>query len=450
MLVALMLGAIGLCGAALWWWRQALGEAERRRRAALLRGSVCLRPDHEHWSRTTGQGQIVLFVGGSYAARRLPAILRACLGTGTEGHIGPILLVELDGDVRQQCLAAIPAVFRERVIEVDSSLLPAGLLGDTIGDVLAARHLWENGLAAATRTWFSRIDREARPALLLSLLSPGGHAALSLPVLHSFSRRFPRVPIYLTTILDNKRVVRQRLPDLFAYLRRSGTIRGTLLLDNMRDSLRGDAGISALFGGMAAASWSAARPTELWNALAYLFPREQPGSLATLGVVAESLPVHYLAPRYGHPERYYTRADLVEEKICRAVQSLVEEPALQSAPLPAAGPERLRIVYILVPLRPEPDLRELAVRVDQALAPWRASREGDLLIYLASTGAPLTPEAREVPLIAILLQPLADDEAALQALARDCVFDPRFVSADPTRSMAKHRLAGNGDQKEAA
>jgi hypothetical protein len=408
-------------------------ERERRRRTALLADCSLLRPRWEDWSRSSGCGQIIIAAVGSYAARRLPAILETFVARGPVDHIGPILLLEFDRDVRQQCLQAIPSIFRSRVIEIDSSLLPAGMLGDTIADALRARPLWENELAGAARAWFSHIDREARPAMLLALLSPGGHAALGLPVLHSFARRFPRVPIYTTTILDGKRVVRQRFPEVRAYLSRAGLIRGTILLDNSRASERNDLGISVLFGGMAAAAWVAARPTELWNALAYVFPRERNGSLATISVVAETLPVYYL-PAYGSlPEVYYTRSDLIEEKICRAVQNLVEQPALQSVPLTADGPGRARIIYVLAPLRPDPDLRELAQRIERALDPWRVQHDVDLLVYVASTGVPLHPAATEAPLVAVLLQPLADDGTGVDALALGGRIDTCFVTVDPSQ-----------------
>jgi hypothetical protein len=436
---------LGALSAALgWWYRRADLERERRRRAGLLATSSVLRPASEDWSRAAGCGQIIIAAVGSYAARRLASILRTFEATGTSEHVGPILLAELDRDVRQQCMALVPPAFRSRIVEVDSSLLPAGMLGDTVAEALAARHLWENELSASARHWFSRIDREARPALLLALLSPGGHAALGIPVLHGFSRRFPRAPIYLTTLLDSKPVVRRRFPAVRAYLSRGGLVRGTILLDNSRESVRNDLGISVLFGGMAAASWVASRPTELWNALAYLFPREQPGSLATTSVVAETLPVWQLPAFRSLPAVAYTRTDVLEEKICRAVQNLVKQPELQSVPLAADRSGRARLAYVLVPIRPEPDLRALATRVERALEPWRAEHAPDLLISIASTSVALTPDAVEAPLVAVLLQPLADDDDGLDALARGAAVAPHFVAADPTRMPAQ--LAASAQQ----
>lgn len=448
--MAIFLLLIGVVLVALVWWQRRMElEREHRRRAAILAASSVLRTTGEHWSRAAGCGQIVLLAIGSYAARRLPAILRTFADTNTADHVGPILLAELDRDVRQQCLALVPAQFRDRIIEVDSSLLPAGMLGDTLADALAARHLWENELSSATRLWFNRIDREARPALLLALLSPGGHAALGIPVLHGFARRFPRAPIYLTTLLDGKQVVRQRFPAVRAYLGQGGLLRGTILLDNSRDSMRNDLGISVLFGGMAAASWVAARPTELWNALAYLFPREQPGGVATVSVVAETLPVYHLPAFRSLPAVAYTRTDVLEEKICRAVQNLVEQPEMQSVPLPADSLGRVRLAYVLVPLRPEPDLRTLAARVERALEPWRSQHAPDLLISIASTGVVLAPGATEAALVAVLLQPLANDGAALDALARGGSVDPRFLVADPSRMAPAPPQLPQADLKEA-
>lgn len=440
MLIVLMCVA-ALLTASAWWYRRMTLARERRRRAALLAATCVLRPAWEHWSRAAGCGQIVIVAVGSYAARRLAAILKTFVATGTADHVGPILLVELDRDVRQQCLALIPAVFRPRVVEVDSSLLPAGMLGDTIGDALAVRHLWENEVSAGARHWFGRIDREARPALLLALLSPGGHAGLGIPILHGFNRRFPRAPIYVTTLLDSKPVVRRRFPMVRAYLNRSGLVRGMILLDNTRESSRNDLGIAVLFGGMAAASWVASRPTELWNALAYLFPRECAGSLATISVVAETLPVYHLPAFRGLPAMAYTRTDIVEEKIGRAVQTLIMQPELQSVPLESDQSGRARIIYVLAPICPDPDLQTLAARVERALEPWRAEHAADLLIYIASTGIALTPDTTEAPLVAVLLQPLTDDGTAIDALAAGATVDQRYIAIDPSRQPLHLTLA---------
>jgi hypothetical protein len=115
------------------------------------------------------------------------------------------------------------------------------------------------------------------------------------------------------------------------------------------------------------------------------------------------------------------------------VQTLIEQPELQSVPLPADQSGRARMIYVLVPIRPEPDLRALAARVERALEPWRAQYAPDLLVSIASTGVDIAPEATEAPLVAVLLQPLADDDDALDALARGAAVDSRYIAVDPSR-----------------
>jgi len=389
---------------------------ERKRRVNLLKGSRELRPLGDVWKRAEGRGQIPIAVVGTYGAHLLPSILKAFERTGTTDHVGTILLIELDDDVRQSCLDNIPTVFRNRVIEVDCPLLPSGLLNNPIEQVLRDRAYWETNVLRGTRDWLARMQRETRPSTLICLLSPGGHAALGRPALDAFHSRYPLIPIYALTILDDKRQVRHEFANLRAHYDHNDLIRGWIITDNWRDSLRADLGMAALIGGMTGGSWVGERQPQLWNGLPPIFPGNQPkGGFATISVWAETLPVYYL-PAFGKvlSEVYYTTSDLVREKIIRATQELVENPDLQAVSLPP-DVEHQRYIHAITPVIPT-DLKETSEWVKDGLKPYLKDKP-NLGLSFVSMSAPLAPSTTEVPIIVVLVQRLAGDSSVIDHFA---------------------------------
>ena len=304
-----------------------------------------------------------------------------------------------------------------------------GRLGDPPSDAEADQEQWAPDVNARAREWIARIQRETNPVVLIVLVSPGGMAPIGRPVLDLFHEHYPRIPIYAVTILDHKSVVRRRWPQLRVIYNHDQLIRGTILMDNRRFSERSDLGIAFLFAAMVGATWVDKLPLHLWNGLGYVFPKETPGGYATLSVWAETLPVYHL-PAHGQelPERYFTRANLVEEKARRGIKTLVEHPELQAIPLEPAESGSTRICYVIAPIVPEPDFKTVASRVDESLATWHAKTDQDLLIQYASISAPLSPESQEIPIVVVLLQPLADRGKQIDDLALGThQVDPKFL-----------------------
>ena len=406
---------------------------ERARREELLTGSSTLRPLADLWLRAMGTGQISILSVGTYGSRQLPFLLLTFLRAGASGHIGIIYLLELDDEERRICLDNIPPIFRDRVVDV-STHERGGRLGAPPSDAEADQEQWAPDVNDRAREWIARIQRETNPVVLLVLVSPGGMAALGRPPLDLFHERYPRIPIYAVTILDHKTVVRQRFPQIRVIYNQDQLICGTIVLDNRRFSQRSDLGIAFLFAAMVCATWVDQLPLHLWNGLGYVFPKETPGGYATLSVWAETLPVYHL-PAQGSdlPEVYFTRGNLVEEKARRGIKTLMEHPELQAIPLEPAEAGSTRICYVIAPVVPEPDFKVLANRIDESLAKWHAKTDQDLLIQYASIGAPLTPESQEIPIVVVLLQPLADRGEQIDGLALgthpvDAKFLPRPVA----------------------
>jgi hypothetical protein len=303
--------------------------------------------------------------------------------------------------------------------------------------------LWQRSVMDQAREWLNRMQHETKPVLLLTLLSSGAMAPMGQPVVEAFHERYPVLPIYLTTILDHKTVVRQRFPDIRRLYHQNGLVRGTIVTDNRRFSERADLGIAVLFAAMVGATWVGQLPLQLWNGAAYVFPKELAGRFGTISVWAEMLPVYHLPAWEGAlPEVFHTTSDLVEEKAIRGVKAVVEHPELQSVPLEPAGPGATRLCYVTAPIVPDPDFKAIAQRVDASLAGWRARTDPDLLIQYASTAAPLSPATRETPLVVVLFQPLKDSGEALDALARGThLVDPKFLPTPAAPPAAQGALS---------
>lgn len=408
-------------------YKKDLGQ-ELAQRKALLGGAYILRPEGELWRRSQGCGQIALLCVGTYAARQLPFILRQFERAGAGDHVGVIYLLELDEDERQMCFANLPPSFRPRVVLPSCPLASGGMLGDRVEDAEEGRELWEHDVMEGAQRWMSRLQAETRPVLLLCLLSPGGMAAVGQPVLEAFHQRYPRLPVYVTTILDHKTVVRQRFPEIRQLYCQDGLVRGNILMDNRRSSQRSDLGIAMLFAAMVGATWIGQLPLELWNGAAYVFPKEKVGGFATISVWAEMLPVyHHPAWEKALPEVFYTKAELVEEKAMRGIRAVVERPELQSIPLEPAEPGSTRLCYVIAPIVPEPDFKAGAQRIGDSLEGWRVKTDQDLLIHYASIAAPINPSTPETPIVVVLLQAIKDSGERIDELARGAEVDSKFL-----------------------
>ncbi|GEM_PF-3687607 len=423
-------------------------EMRRRReqaqaiRAQQLAGGARLRQDDDTWRRSRGRGQIAVLAIGGYASSQLPFVLREFHRAGASDHVGIIYLLDLDEDAREQALAGIPQNFRSRIVEGRCPLIPGGGVGDPIPDVLARDHLWRHDVMEGGREWLRRIQAETEPVLLLTLLSSGGMAAMGQPVQQAFHQRYPELPIYVTTLLDQKTIVRKRFPAVRQLYTADSAVRGTVLMDDRRYSKQSDLGIAMLFAAMVGATWMGEHPLALWNGLAYVFPKEQSGGFATISVWAEMLPVYHL-PEQGKdlPAVHYTKAVLLEEKAIRGIRTLIEHPELQSLPLEPAELGRTRVVCTIAPIVPSPDFQVSARRIKESLELWRVATDQDLSLQFASIGAPLQG-ATETPIVVVLLQPVAADGETVDALADGThIVDAKFLPApsapSPVRSIGR-------------
>jgi hypothetical protein len=425
--------------------------AEEAHRAQLLKGGCILRPTTDVWRRADGKGQIVIAGAGGYFSRQLPYILEAYARAGAADFVGPILYIDLDDSEQRIALESIPAEFASRVVVVQCPLLSVGLNGCTVQEALGMKHLWWHDVDQGVDQWLGLMQREFQPAVLLSFFSSAGTAALLYPALKKYRARYPHAPVYSTTILDHKTVVRQRFPTVRELYGHDDLVRGTIIADNTRHPQQSDIAIASLFAAMTNASWLNAMPLQMWNGMSYVFPKELPIRYATVAAWGEMIPLHHIPSWHAVlPEVYYTKGALVEEKLLRGIKYVVEHPELQAVPLEAAKRGHSRLLYVIAPIIPEPHFRSIAQRVDANLAEWKAQTDGDLLINYASLGTRMHPQLAEVPIIIVLLQPLETDGAELDDLAQGRhLIDAKFLPQPSIPPLQQLRLTTtDGGQHE--
>jgi hypothetical protein len=282
-----------------------------------------------------------------------------------------------------------------------------------------------------------------QPAVLLAFISSGGMAGLLYPALEQYKERYVQSPIYCTTILDHKEVVRQRFPAVRQLYCTDGLCRGIIITDNTRHPGRSDTGVALLYAAMTAGAWLGEMPLQMWNGVSYVFAKERAVRYATVSVWAEMIPIYHIPAWHDIlPEVHYTKGAIVEEKIIRGIKYLLEHPELQAVPLEPAGKGHTRLIEVSAPIIPDPDFKAIAQRADANLAQWRVETDPNLLINYASIGFRMNVQTTEVPLVITLLQPLADRGEGLDGLALGTYqVDPKFLPAPAFPPLASSSLA---------
>jgi len=395
-----------------------------------------------------GAGQIAMLIVGTYAAKQLPSMLQQFENAGAAKHVGVIYLLEFDAESRALCMSVIPDSFKTRVVEGAATYFPVGFSNASVERVYENDEMWRKDVEDQAALWLSKMQADTTPGLLLALVSPGGMAGLGRPALDAFKSRYPYLPVYLVTILDNKPQIRRRFPVMRQLYLSDGTVRGAIVCDNTRNFRDADSGIACLFAGLTSASWVGDRPMNLWNSIGLVFSEDCPERVATLSVWIEQLPVYQQPhPQMPSSSRRYAKTDHLVEKALRGIRAVVEQPSLQALPLEPARDDSTLICLVIAPVDAE-ELRDVAAGVEQRLGPWLARTGCQLSIQFASIGAHVS-ETSEVPFSVILLQPIAESAEALDDLARgtrlpDAKFQRRVPYTFVALGTQKPPISTNG------
>ena len=85
---------------------------EEQRRKGILDGKVELHEFDQRRGATKGERQEVVLIAGSFGAGVAPRVFESKLRAGADEHVGNILVLEPDRDIRQGALNAFPQSFR--------------------------------------------------------------------------------------------------------------------------------------------------------------------------------------------------------------------------------------------------------------------------------------------------------------------------------------------------
>ena len=409
-------------------------EAEIGQRDKALKGQVRLRPVDVMLARSQGYGQLPLAIFGSKGASTVPAMLMNFERMGADSYVGPILLAELARDLRDMCIAAIPEVFHDRIFEVEAHMLPAGLGGMTIAEVHAIEKYWFREIRLATERWLEAIDRNTAitgvgPVAAGTELSSAGHAALAYYPIKMFVNRFPLAPVYAATIFDTFTGVRKRYPDISALFDPEELVRGYMATDNQLNQSRNDFGGAHLWPAMMVGSWLTREHVGALNGLGRVFPKEDPGRTATISVWAESLPTFYIEPWKGKlPGVFYTSPQVVQEKIIRGIETVVQDESLMGLPFRKSAKGNARVLNIVAPVVPD-DFAEDIVAIQDRVGPWLKELDVDMAVQYVSTTQPLTPGGTGV-ITLVLLQGVDAGPDELKQLAEGAYPIPHGFLSD--------------------
>ncbi|MGD9890080.1 MAG: hypothetical protein AB7R89_03490 [Dehalococcoidia bacterium] len=338
------------------WQRR---RTARRHIAALL--AAGLPPDTEplvlpgsSLTATTLSPAIFFIAVGTYGLNRTLASLKLLATAGLDPLVGVVLAVETDTVVRAAFAAALPVVYRDRVVygAVEDY---TGFANRPIAQSLDQADEWAAPIARATEEAIDRYLRRSlsqAPALVWLDLSLGGQLPTGLVVLAALADRFERGTTLFaaSTGLPRHRRLRDRWravkPRCDRYLA------GWLLIDNLgADPTTSDSALALLIAGQLAAGLTEERPTALINLLA-LALSEQPGGVLILQSIDRTLPAFAFQPDPIQPPIYYVHRRPLVVQVQRTLRALDVGRGVWSADLPVAEADTSLFDLILVPLTP--------------------------------------------------------------------------------------------------
>ncbi len=377
---------------------------------------------------SVGRGQLAMMSVGSYGAGVLPQILNAANAAGTSAIIGPILLLEPDQHVLDQCLQAIPPIFRSRLVIAQLQNYPSGLYSASVDEVERQRESWERPVREATALWATRVKGESENGLLLTLISPGGSTALGVDAIEVYRNEWPWKKVYGATAIDHRTPVRVRFGEILNTY--EPLLDGCIVCDNRRNHRAADRGLGLLVAATPAARLVEHRPVELWNAWPNICATTK---FAMISTWATALPVTWERSLFaGVP---ITRRHFVEEGAKSGIHAVVDDPLLQSVPLPAKpAPSHSRLVLVASPLVAG-QLAGCARAVHEDIEPWRSATDPNLIVQFCSAATRLSAGGTVAPQYVVLLQPLAASGDELSAFARDDLAPVPPYAPKPPRGL---------------
>src|SRR5205823_1236785 len=121
---------------------------------------------------------------------------------------------------REDAVRSIPAVFASRLVVCPFANLPVGFENSSYDDVEGNPKYWHVDVSEYANRACSVADRAGhRPAILIIVASPGGHAALALAINRVFRSRLRLTTYVITTVPDDPQMRKAEFPKLMRKLR---------------------------------------------------------------------------------------------------------------------------------------------------------------------------------------------------------------------------------------
>lgn len=362
--------------------------------------------------RLRAEGYLPILIAGR-AGGLIGPTLQAFDDSDIARVIGPIQVIEPDSWRREWSTAQIPARFTSRVVAPAVRQFPVGVAGETISRLDSFKDRWQNDIELGSDEWLTRVQRDGDPGLLLSIMGSDASALLAKYSIENFAARYPHLPIYNAITLAEPAVLRRHISDIRRLYGTGDLVRGFIVVDHRDPGAL--LALTLLFAATTAPSWGpSATPFGIWEALGQVFPSDAAGRCATVKLAIDNLPV-YCGDDGDATPTFITKPPLLEGKVIQMVKGLVEN-GLHPGALGPASKEQSRVICVICPVKPG-DFRPVAERAERILGPWRAATDPNLTVVYASLPTRMTASTREVPIVAVLLQPLADGLEEVERLA---------------------------------
>ncbi len=364
-------------------------------------------------------GRIMLVLGGSFGAGWGTLELNILAQSGLDGAIGCILGLELDTNGADRLRKQMPPCFGDRLEMMECRELSGGLGNRSPEEVNALQKVWGPSLRRAVDAAAQRHQwlQNAAPGLILVAYGPGGQAMLSAAAIEALRGQFPEAYIAAITILPNDSLLRGRVPQIHAAMRRAG-VAVTFIADNLQDVVRNDTASAVGIAAFIASGASGDAVTEFNNALRLLGR-----GLIAFKASIRQVPAHVHQP---HPQMepiFYVWRDLHQMAMRTALAEIQGTDGTSIGTIRDAAKDRVatppvRFDFVATAVYPEHLKAAEDDLVEGFFGPGRSRADHHLQVISIGTGIGDSTKGVRCPVVAVSFRPLADEDGWLAQLAR--------------------------------
>lgn len=393
---------------------QELALLEKARSATPPTGNVLVRTNSDAADRS---GRIQLVLVGDFGIGLGAPLLSSLVYSGLDGAIGSVLAIQADERRRELFAAAVPDVFRPKLVTVNFPSMSSGI-GDEHPKRVKSEFINLYGpavLKGATEVSLlhQRLHHGEEPGLVLVMVGGGGQAVTGTVAVEKIARLAPKAKFYGFTALPVDDRLLERMEFLLDEYRQVG-VQGFVVADNRLDEVRNDFGMRGAILGFAAAE-RADTPVEQNNAW-YLLFREEPGGLVSYSTYVRQVPGYRLQPTHPSvPPKYYVYENSVISAIHTGL-SEVHQPEYRAVSphlLTATEPKTSRFELVITAVVPA-DLKNIEDDIVLGLQLKGQDKRNYHLLFASVPTQIGDPDRAVCPVAVVSLASIKDPTAALK------------------------------------